>query len=229
VTFDLARRLVTGALALILAFSLIRQCRRPTGWLGRRVARAMNVSHASLTTWGLSHVRIDRRARILDVGCGGGQTIRRMVDLAADGRVDGVDYAPASVAIASQTNAALIQAGRVTVQQASVSSLPFEDRTFDVVTAIETHYYWPDFAASLREVRRVLRPGGQFAIVAETYKGRRMDWLYRPVMTGLFRATYLSLDEHRDALIAAGFANVQVVDDRPHGWMCATGVRPDAD
>jgi SAM-dependent methyltransferase len=228
-TFDLARRLVTGAIGLVLAFSLIRQCRRPTGWFGRRVARAMNVSHGSLTTWGLSHVTVDRRARILDVGCGGGQTIRRMADLAADGRVDGVDYAPASVAIASQTNAALIQAGRVTVQQASVSNLPFEDRTFDVVTAIETHYYWPDFAASLREVRRVLKPGGQFAIVAETYKGRRMDWLYRPVMTGLFRATYLSLDEHRAALIDAGFVKVQVVDDRPHGWMCATGVRPDAD
>jgi len=225
-TFDLARRLLTGALGLGLAYALARQCRRPSGWIGRRVARAMNISHSGLTTWGLQHVTIDRQGRVLDVGCGGGQTIRRLASLVTVGRVDGVDYAPASVAIATETNATLIQSGRVTVQQASVAHLPFADRTFDLVTAVETHYYWPEFQNSLREVGRVLRPGGQFMIVAETYRGRRSDWLYRPVMTWLFRATYLSLDEHRAALIAAGFANVQVIADRQRGWVCAIGTRP---
>lgn len=208
------------------AYALSGQCRKPTGWLGRRVARVMNLGHARVTGWGLDHVSIEAHMRILDIGCGGGRTMSRMAEQAVDGHVDGVDYAPASVAVARETNAGLIEAGRAAVQQASVSHLPFADRSFDLVTAVETHYYWPDFPNDLREVLRVLKPGGHLLIIAETYKGRRMDWLYRPVMRLLLRATYLSLDEHRMALKTAGFDNVTVDEVRSRGWMCASGVRP---
>jgi ubiquinone/menaquinone biosynthesis C-methylase UbiE len=225
-TFDVARRIVTTGLGLWAAYALSRQCRKPTGWLGRRLARSMNISHARVTSWGLGHVTIDPRARILDVGCGGGRTIRRMASIATDGHVDGVDYSPASVATAQNTNADLIQSGRVSVQQASVSQLPFADASFDFVTAVETHYYWPNLPGDLREVRRVLTPNGRFLIIAETYRGRRMDWLYRPVMRLLLRATYLSLNEHHAALAEAGFVDVVVDDDWRHGWMCAVGTRP---
>lgn len=218
-------RLAEIALAIGLALALFRQCRKPTGWLGRRLARAMNIGHASLTAWGLRYATVGPRSRILDVGCGGGQTIRRLAAVATDGHVDGIDYAPASVAVARENNAALIAAGRVAVQQAIVSTLPFADAAFDLVTAVETHYYWPDFAGDLREVRRVLTPGGQFVLIAEAYRGRPRDWLYRPVMRLLLRARYLSLDEHRAALTAAGFSSVDV-HAHPSGWMCAVGTRP---
>src|SRR5262249_21321757 len=109
--------------------------------------------------------------------------------------------------------------------QASVSHLPFPDATFDVVTAVETHYYWPDFAGDLREVRRVLKPGGQVAIIAETYKGRRFDLVYRPAMW-MLRATYLTAGEHRDVLAAAGYSDIEVVEECANGWICVTGRRP---
>jgi SAM-dependent methyltransferase len=224
-TFDIARRLVMIGIGLSAAYALSKQCRRPTGWLGRRVARAMNTTHAGVTSWGLGHVTIDARARVLDIGCGGGQTIRRMALIATAGHVDGVDYSPASVETARKTNADLIQSGRVGVQQASVAHLPFADASFDLVTAVETHYYWPNLARDLREVRRVLAPGGRFLIIAETYKGRRMDWLFRPVMRLLLRATYLSLDEHRAAFVEAGFVDVLIDSNRRRGWMCAVGTR----
>ena len=223
-SFLLIRRLITAGVGVTAAFVLFRQCRRPTGPIGRRLAHAMNIGHGPLTTWGLGHVEIGPRSRILDIGCGGGRTIQTMASLATEGHIDGVDYAPASVAVARDLNADLIQAGRVAIQQASVSQLPFPDASFDLVTAVETHYYWPNLVSDLREVRRVLSPGSQLAIIAETYKGRARSWLYAPVMR-LLRARYLTLDDHRAALTEAGFVDVQVYAHEFAGWMCAIASR----
>jgi len=225
-TGTVVARLVWTGFGLGAAYAVTRQCRRPSGWLGRRAARAMNITHARLTAWGLGFVRIEPDWRVLDVGCGGGQTVRTIAGIIRTGRVDGVDYAPASVAVARQTNADLIASGLVAVQQASISQLPFSDGSFDLITAIETHYYWPDLPRDLREAHRVLKPQGRLLIIAETYKGRRMDWLYRPVMELLLRATYLSPDGHRAAMTDAGFVAVTVHTDPSRGWICLVGLRP---
>jgi SAM-dependent methyltransferase len=44
-----------------------------------------------------------------------------------------------------------------------------------VVTAVETHYYWPDLPANMREVLRVLKPGGTIALIAEVHRRRGFD------------------------------------------------------
>src|SRR5437868_6848695 len=123
---------------------LLYQMRRPNRWIGEPFVRAMNVTHSTLTDWGLSHVRIKPSSTILDVGCGGGATVRKLASLAPHGLVHGIDYAPGSIAVARKLNAELITAGRVEIRRASVSQLPFADSTFDLVTAIETQYYWPN-------------------------------------------------------------------------------------
>jgi Methylase involved in ubiquinone/menaquinone biosynthesis len=218
----LALRVAVGGAAMFL---LVRQCRKPSWWPGRLFLRSMNLSHAGLTKWGLSHTSIRPADTILDVGCGGGRTIGTMVDAASQGRVFGVDYSATSVEVARRVNAAAIDAGRVCVQQASVSALPFPAATFDLVTAVETHYYWPDLVSDLGEIRRVLKPDGRLVLIAEAYRGRRADWLYRPAMR-LLGAEYLTVDQHRAALEAAGYANVEVDTEPSNGWLCAVGSAP---
>ena len=217
-------KLLKLLLALLLAAWLFRQVRKPSGWLGRRVVRAMNLSHATMTDWGLQQVQVPKNAAILDVGCGGGETVRRLAALAPEGKVIGVDYSAASVAVSREINAEEIEAGRVQVEQGSVAALPFPDRTFDIVTAVETHYYWPDLPVNVRDILRVLKPGGTFALIAETYRGGPFRLLYSVVMP-LLRAAYLSDAEHRDLLTQAGFTDVRTMHVSGKNWICATGQR----
>jgi ubiquinone/menaquinone biosynthesis C-methylase UbiE len=185
----------------------------------------MNRSHAKLTAWGLSQVQIGKNFTMLDVGCGGGRTIARLAKAAPDGRVFGVDYSEASVAAARRANKASIERGTVCVLPGSVSRLPFPEATFDLVTAVETHYYWPDLTADLREVLRVVKPGGQLVLIAETYKDLARHWMEAPAMM-LLGATNLTPNEHEATLRAAGFTNVGIAIEPAHGWICATGTRP---
>ena len=212
-------------LGILLAAWLFRQVRKPSGPLGKRVVRAMNLGHSKMTDWGLQQVTVPQNATILDIGCGGGRTVGQLAARAPAGKVVGLDYSAASVAVSRETNAGNIQAGRVQIEQGSVAALPFPDRTFDVVTAVETHYYWPDLPANVREVLRVLKPGGTFALIAETYRGGPLRLLYGIVMP-LLRAAYLSDAEHRDLLTQAGFAEVATNHVPGKNWICATGRKP---
>ena len=202
------------------------QCRKPTGWLGRRVARAMNVGHARLAAWGLTHVVVAEDFTMLDVGCGGGKLIERLASLAPAGRVSGVDYSASSVEVARATNAAAIADGRVDIRHGSVSHLPFEANVFDLVTAFETHFYWPDLPSDVGEVMRVLRPGGTFLLVAEVFRGQRHSWLYGPVMA-MLRGKYLTVAQHRDLFVNAGYVDVVVDADPSRGWISVRGTKPD--
>ena len=84
---------------------------------------------------------------------------RSLGSIAPEGQVFGVDYSSASVAVARERNRASIERGPVDISEGVVSSLPFADHTFELVTAVETHYYWPDLPGDVREVMRVLKLG----------------------------------------------------------------------
>ena len=205
---------------------MVRQCRKPRWWVGQLYAGVMNRTHDRLTKWGLDHVAIGVRDNILDVGCGGGATIQRLLARAPQGHVSGVDYSDASVAVAKRTNAAEIAAGTVDVQQASVSHLPFPDNTFNVVTGVETHYYWPNLTQDLAELRRVLKPGGRVAILAEAYADMRFGLIEASVMRVL-GTKLLTIEAHRQAMVDAGLVACEVFEERGKGWICAIGFKAD--
>jgi ubiquinone/menaquinone biosynthesis C-methylase UbiE len=216
--------IVKVTIAVLLIAWLFRQVRKPSGWFGKRVVRAMSLGHARMTDWGLQQVTVLRDAEALDIGCGGGWTVHKLAVLAPQGKVTGLDYSPASVAVSCETNAEEIKVGRVQIQLGSVAALPFPDCTFDIVTAVETHYYWPDLPANMREVHRVIRPGGLFALIAETYRGGPYRLLYGAVMP-LLGAAFLSDEEHRTLLTQAGFVEVTTKHLPGKNWILAIGRR----
>jgi len=212
-----------------LASKMLNQLRNPRGWAGRWNLRGMNRRHSRLTDWGLKHVSIDSNAAILDIGCGGGRTIHKLAAIATKGKVYGVDYSETSVAASRKTNEECIMSGRVEIFHGSVSHLPFPDQMFALATAVETHFYWPDLPADLREVSRVLKPGGALVIVAEVYKGGKYDRSVQRfadmMKNNAFPYSNLSVDEHRELFVRAGFTDVQVIEEYDKGWICAIGRR----
>jgi len=185
----------------------------------------MNRRHSRLTDWGLTHVAIEKQCTILDVGCGGGGTVRKLVALAPEGKVYGIDYSEESVAAARRTNEQWTKLGRVEIRQGSVSELPFSDGMFDLVTAVETHMWWPDLPADMREVFRVLKPGGKLIIIAEVYKGGKHVRIQRLLEkhVALTNMALLSIDEHRELFSKAGYSDVEIIEEYDKGWICGIG------
>lgn len=207
--------------------SPLAQCRKPRGLLGRFMLSLMNASHSKVTDWGLAHISIDKQDKILDVGCGGGRTVGKLAAVATQGKVYGVDHSQDAVDVSQKRNAAAIRAGRVEIRHGSVSQLPFSDESFDLVTAVETHFWWPDLPSGVREILRVLKPGGRLVLIAEVYKGASAT-VSKLAEKNLPRTgmNLLSLDEHREILANAGYSDIQVPAHPGKGWMCALAKKP---
>ena len=148
--------------------SFFENTRKPAGLGGQLMVTMMNIGHGSIARWGLQFLAPPPDARVLDCGCGGGATIRMLLEKCGKGSVKGIDHSPVSVERAKKLNQAAIAEGRCTVLQGSVTDMVFASDWFDAVTAFETVYFWPDLPQCFREVWRVLKPGGTFLICNES-------------------------------------------------------------
>lgn len=97
--------------------------------------------------------------RLLDVGCGTGVLLERVRAEWPTARAVGVDLSFGMLGRARERG---IEA--VSLVRGDVGALPFSASCFDVVVSNSALHYWPDASAALREVTRVLRPGGRLVI-----------------------------------------------------------------
>ncbi len=178
----------------------------------------MNVGHRALADWGLQFAEIAKDASILDCGCGGGANIRTMLKKCPNGEVKGVDYSPVSVEKAKKVNEDAILNGRCVILQGNVADLIFAANQFDLVTAFETVYFWPDLLQSFREIHRVLKPGGMFLICNECGGDNEKDEKWTEKIDGM---TIYKDVQLKDMLEQAGFRNIQI-QKREKGWLCIT-------
>ncbi len=197
---------------------------KPTGEAGEQMLARMNESHGPLTAWGLSHFNWRGDETVLDIGCGGGATLKRMSDCVTIGNLTGVDYSETSVRTSRQTNTEAIKAGKMDVSQGSVEKLPFAGDSFDKITTVESFYFWPDPPENLKEVSRVLKKGGTFLLIAEIYE--------RPDLSPATRENikhynlYNPTPETFETIFRkAGFTAVTVHIEPNEGWICVEGIK----
>jgi ubiquinone/menaquinone biosynthesis C-methylase UbiE len=105
--------------------------------------------------------------RVIELGCGPGVAIAALATRAIQGLVVGVDHSQVMICQARRRNRAAIRAGRVRLIHAPVQSLSISDGPFNAALAVNTVGMWPDPIARLRELARLLRPGGRIALVSQ--------------------------------------------------------------
>jgi len=205
--------------------SMMNQFVCPTGEQGRKIAALMNEHHYQLTSWGLSHVKIPQASVILDVGVGGGRTVGKLANLAVDGRVFGIDYSNDMVEYSKSQNRRLVVEGKINLLQGVVQNLSFPNGFFDLVTAVETYYFWPSLPDAFREILRVLKPCGKLLMINEMVK----DGCYDKEKAALIEKVHVhlfTLEEIRIMLQSAGFTNIGIFRKENSAWNAVLAQKP---
>jgi len=200
-------------------FSMIETAGCPAGDAGRDMILRMNREHGPLRAWGFVRIPVGRS--VLDVGCGAGAALRELAERFPEAELTGCDISPLAVETASSLNEEFVKAGRMRFLRCGVPDLPFADGAFDTAFSVESLYFWPDQAAGLREIRRVLAPGGWFMTALEM-AGGAMNERQLAIVEHL-KMVCPTLDELRALLIEAGFADVSVEFEPERRWLRAAG------
>lgn len=182
----------------------------------------MNKGHAKVRRWGLSHVSVKSPATVLDIGCGGGAALLDMASYFSNSKLYGIDYSQDIVLLAVRVNKRLIEKGRVEITHGAVSSLPFSANTFDLATAFEAYYFWPNLIHDLQEIRRVLKPGGTLLIVNEVYENERFHDRNKR-WAAWANMHFHSPEGYRDFLTTSGYLAVEIDEIPQRNWITATG------
>ena len=194
---------------------------KPEGFWGKLMIRSMNRGHSELTDWALGYVSVDNGFRVLDIGCGGGRTVDKLCSKVGGGKVFGVDYSQLCVEKSVKYNHKNILCGKAEITQASVSELPFEQDSFDLVTAVETYYFWQDKLGDLREVLRVLKRGGKLLLVFEMLKTDDDPDRWTAVENRL-NIEAVRREDITEILLRAGYQNIRTHVKSGTSWLCAT-------
>jgi SAM-dependent methyltransferase len=127
----------------------------------------MEQSHLPIVEPMLALIEFDPKDKILDVGCGTGWLVRRIAPLVSAGVAAGMDVSDAMLGRAESLSALLPNA---VSKRGGVDAIPWETGYFTKVLSVESAYYWPDPAQGVREIFRVLSPGGAAWILINYYR-----------------------------------------------------------
>ncbi|MDD2626546.1 MAG: class I SAM-dependent methyltransferase [Candidatus Methanomethylophilus sp.] len=199
------------------------QYQNPRGDEGRKVMDLMNTQHKDVTTWALAQLPQMKSKRILDLGCGGGALLRILATEHPGAFVDGVDISADAVAYSQKRNSAFIEWGRMAVTKGSAASLPFPDGTFDLITAVETYFFWPDLGNTFKAVAAKLKSKGVLLVVSEMYP----DDEHKAHIEEMCATYHMQIRENSEvqSLLEAAGLKTQTVTKADQNWVAFIAVK----
>ncbi len=181
------------------------QIAKPTGTYGKILARGMACGHRDFYKNTAKFLDLKNDDTYLEIGFGSGIFIKKYASHVS--KIAGLDYSEDMVHLASSINRNLIESGRAEFIQGNVSSLPWHNNEFSVVVGIETFYFWPEPITSLKEIFRVLVPGGRLVIEMSYNKEDGLDHTKHLRMSNF---NLYSAEEITKMLEKSGFINISI-------------------
>ena len=178
--------------------------------------------HAALPEWVFAELKIKEDAHVLDVGCGGGANVARMLEMCPEGIVTGLDYSTLSLEEANDYNYRAIVDKKCYIVGGNAIQMPRAKEMYDLVTAFETVYFWPTLEQGASEIFRVLKPGGS-CVIANEMDG--LDPEYRKLESAVGMLVY-TIEDITEILTRVGFTNIQSRHDEERHFICVTAHKP---
>ena len=138
------------------------QFAKPTGFFGKILAKGMARGHTVFYNNTAKAMNLKHDDKYLEIGFGAGLFINKYVSNIT--RIAGLDYSEDMVKLANDFNKNLVESGTAEFKHGDVTSIPWGDNEFSIVVAIETFFFWNEIEKSLKEIFRVLMPGGRLII-----------------------------------------------------------------
>ena len=146
---------------------ITKQFGNPSGLFGKFIGNGMAKRNLYDARWTVSLLGIQPHHRILEIGFGPGVSTQLAGEKASKGFVAGIDHSKTMVQAASRRNADAIRSGRMELNQGDVALLSYPDESFDIAYSLHSVYFWQKPVDCLKELRRVLKPGGLLAITIQ--------------------------------------------------------------
>jgi SAM-dependent methyltransferase len=182
-------------------------------WAEAGRGEGMERDHLPIVEPMLEMMRLRPDETILDAGCGTGWLCRLLARRAPQGHVMGIDVSDEMI---RRARAASTGFDNIIYVTGGVDSIPTEDESFTRVVSVESAYYWPTPAHGLREIGRVLRPGGSAWVLINYYRDNSYCHQWGALYT--IPAQLLWADEWVTLFAQTGFSDVnncRIADPTP--------------
>jgi ubiquinone/menaquinone biosynthesis C-methylase UbiE len=199
------------------------QARKPSGLFGRWVmSKIFDHGNVAINDFMKELLSLKKNDHVLEIGFGTGKLIFEMAKRVNKGLIEGIDLSDAMVAIAEKKNKKYIAEGKVIIRQGDFEETTYSDNHFDKICSANTVYFWPHPDNYIKNILRILKPGGKLILAFEDIEQLES----RPLSTNVFR--FYQPDEIITLLSRNGFSgSIDMIsrEIKAQRYHCAVAVK----